>query len=392
MSGGVDSSTVAALLCEQGYNVVGLTLQLWNQRRLAGHDGMPEAVQGRCCSIDDVYDARRVAETLGIPYYVVNQEQRFEDDVVRPFVAGVSFGTHADSVQPVQQPSEVRSVADHRAPDWRRPARHRTLRAQRIRRAQRPLAAEASGGSQQGPDLFPLRPDAGAVEPHAVSAGRDAQARCARRGEARRPAPVREARLAGDLLRSRRRLQAVSRRLSRGAGRGDSRHRRASWSRRLARSSARTAAFTTSPSDSARDSALPPDRRCTCWRSAATSGRWWSAAATSFILAHAARQARSTGLPSTICASPCACRPRFVIVMSLLRRHRREDRRRTTCWSPSTSRSAPSRPGRPSSSTTATSSSAAAGSPDPGNARCYKVTIAASYNGSLVASLSDASC
>jgi tRNA-uridine 2-sulfurtransferase len=87
MSGGVDSSTVAAMLCQQGYHVVGLTLQLWNQRRLAGHDGMPEAVQGRCCSIDDVYDARRVAETLGIPYYVVNQEERFEQDVVRPFVA-----------------------------------------------------------------------------------------------------------------------------------------------------------------------------------------------------------------------------------------------------------------------------------------------------------------
>jgi tRNA-specific 2-thiouridylase len=86
MSGGVDSSTVAALLCEQGHNVIGLTLQLWNQRRLAGHEGMPEAVQGRCCSLDDVYDARRVAETLGIPYYVVNQELRFEEDVVRPFV------------------------------------------------------------------------------------------------------------------------------------------------------------------------------------------------------------------------------------------------------------------------------------------------------------------
>ena len=86
MSGGVDSSTVAALLCEQGYTVIGLTLQLWNQRRLSGHDGMPEVVQGRCCSLDDVYDARRVAETLGIPYYVVNQESRFEEDVVRPFV------------------------------------------------------------------------------------------------------------------------------------------------------------------------------------------------------------------------------------------------------------------------------------------------------------------
>jgi tRNA-specific 2-thiouridylase len=86
MSGGVDSSTVAAMLRAEGHNVIGLTMQLWNQRRLAGHEGMPESVQGRCCSIDDVYDARRVAETLGIPYYVVNHEERFERDVVRPFV------------------------------------------------------------------------------------------------------------------------------------------------------------------------------------------------------------------------------------------------------------------------------------------------------------------
>jgi tRNA-specific 2-thiouridylase len=86
MSGGVDSSTVAAMLRAEGHQVIGLTMQLWNQRRLAGHPGMPEAVQGRCCSLDDVYDARRVAETLGIPYYVVNHEDRFERDVVRPFV------------------------------------------------------------------------------------------------------------------------------------------------------------------------------------------------------------------------------------------------------------------------------------------------------------------
>lgn len=86
MSGGVDSSTVAAMLRADGSNVVGLTMQLWNQRRLAGREGMPEAVTGRCCSLDDVYDARRVAETIGIPYYVVNHEDRFERDVVRPFV------------------------------------------------------------------------------------------------------------------------------------------------------------------------------------------------------------------------------------------------------------------------------------------------------------------
>ena len=87
MSGGVDSSTVAAMLRAEGYNLIGLTMQLWNQRRLAGREGMPEAVQGRCCSLDDVYDARRVAEVIGIPYYVVNHERCFEDEVVRPFVS-----------------------------------------------------------------------------------------------------------------------------------------------------------------------------------------------------------------------------------------------------------------------------------------------------------------
>ena len=85
MSGGVDSSTVAAMLAAQGERVVGMTMQLWNQRRLP--ELQPEGgATGRCCSLDDVYDARRVAEQLGIPYYVVNFERRFEERVVKPFV------------------------------------------------------------------------------------------------------------------------------------------------------------------------------------------------------------------------------------------------------------------------------------------------------------------
>jgi tRNA-specific 2-thiouridylase len=85
MSGGVDSSVVAGLLHRQGTPVVGLTMQLWNQRRLPQLAG-DGPVQHRCCSIDDVYDARRVAEHCGFPFYVVNFERQFEDAVVRPFV------------------------------------------------------------------------------------------------------------------------------------------------------------------------------------------------------------------------------------------------------------------------------------------------------------------
>lgn len=86
MSGGVDSSAAAALLKEQGHELVGFTMQLWNQRRGISVDENGDPLPSRCCSLDDVYDARRVAEGLGFPFYVLNLEREFESSVVEPFV------------------------------------------------------------------------------------------------------------------------------------------------------------------------------------------------------------------------------------------------------------------------------------------------------------------
>ncbi|HTI78826.1 MAG TPA: tRNA 2-thiouridine(34) synthase MnmA [Acetobacteraceae bacterium] len=85
MSGGVDSSTVAGLLHEAGHHVVGVTLQLYDH-------GVASGRKGACCAGQDIHDARRVADHLGIPHYVIDAEQRFANAVIRDFADGYASG------------------------------------------------------------------------------------------------------------------------------------------------------------------------------------------------------------------------------------------------------------------------------------------------------------
>lgn len=82
MSGGVDSSVTAGLLKEQGFEVIGMTMQIWDYSSFSAEHG---ETFGTCCSLDDVYDARRVAEQLEIPFYVINFEQDFQREVIDRF-------------------------------------------------------------------------------------------------------------------------------------------------------------------------------------------------------------------------------------------------------------------------------------------------------------------
>ena len=87
MSGGVDSSVAALLLAREGADVVGLSMHLWNHDR----DGTG-ASEGRCCTLEDLSTARRAAEAIGIPHYVLNLEERFTEAVVKPFITSYLEG------------------------------------------------------------------------------------------------------------------------------------------------------------------------------------------------------------------------------------------------------------------------------------------------------------
>ena len=128
MSGGVDSSVAAALLAEQGHDVIGVSMQLYDQSQT---DASGARAFGTCCTIDDLYDARRVAATIGIPHYIVNFESQFGDHVVSNFVNEYIAGRTPDSVLALQQRPQVCRVARSREGLRRRDAGDRPLRARR---------------------------------------------------------------------------------------------------------------------------------------------------------------------------------------------------------------------------------------------------------------------
>ena len=165
MSGGVDSSVAAALLKQQGHDVIGVTLQLYDH-------GQARARVGACCAGQDIHDARRVAEVLSIPHYVLDYEARFRDAVIESFAEAYAVGETPIPCVTCNQQIQVPRPARDCARTGCRCARHRPLhRAPQW--SARP-GALSRPGLRSRPELFPVRDDTRAIAPAVVSARRHA--------------------------------------------------------------------------------------------------------------------------------------------------------------------------------------------------------------------------
>ena len=179
MSGGVDSSVTAALLKSEGYDVVGITLQLYDH-------GAATHRKGACCAGQDIHDARNVAERIGIPHYVLDYESRFRESVIDNFADELRVGRDAGALHRVQPLDQVPRSAGDRARTRRRGARDRPLR--RLAPPGRRIArAGLRRRRRSRPELFPVRDHARAARLSALSARRHDQAAGARTGAALRP-------------------------------------------------------------------------------------------------------------------------------------------------------------------------------------------------------------
>ena len=190
MSGGVDSSVAAAILLEQGHDVVGVTMKLWGGASDSG-----------CCSVADVDDARRVAQQLGIDHWVFAFTDDFDAHVVEPYVGRPRGGTHAEPVHRVQPAAEVRPPVAPRRPARLRRGRDRPPRPGRAVGGRAPAAASWRR-SGQGPVVRALRARSRRAAPLSVSHRPPDQGRGARARRGPRVAHGGQARQPGRLLRA----------------------------------------------------------------------------------------------------------------------------------------------------------------------------------------------
>ncbi len=111
MSGGVDSSVAAALLKEQGHEVIGIMLRLWSEPGVIDDDGVERVAQNKCCSLESVDDARRVARMLDMPFYLVNVEQEFKENVVDLLIVCAARTQPAAAYSRLLSPGRIHQAA-----------------------------------------------------------------------------------------------------------------------------------------------------------------------------------------------------------------------------------------------------------------------------------------
>ena len=198
MSGGVDSSVTAALLKSEGYDVVGITLQLYDH-------GAATHRKGACCAGRDIHDARNVAERIGIPHYVLDYESRFRESVIDNFADSYALGETPVPCIECNRSIKFRDLLATARELGAQCARDRALC--RLAPPRRRIArAGVRRGCRSRPELFPVRDHARAARLSALSARRHDQAAGARTGAALRPRSRRQAGQPGHLLRADRAL------------------------------------------------------------------------------------------------------------------------------------------------------------------------------------------